>query len=97
MKRMSDNQLEKELTIFSELKEVGSPEFFYTRLTARMKYESQPNSLGISFNPIVAIYVLTLLLFVNLLLLEKETNLINTEMNQNIQALAASYDQTISN
>ena len=97
MKRIADDQLEKDLMIFSDLKEISSPQFFYSRLNARMENESQSNSLGISFNPILVICVLTLLLFVNRLLIQKEMNLINKDMDQNIEALAVSYDQTISN
>lgn len=97
MKHITDDQLEKDLSIFSDLKEVSPPQFFYARLNARIEDKSQYNTLGISFSPILVICALTLLLFANRILLEKEKSLVDTNIDQNIEALAVSYDQTVSN
>ena len=45
MKNMSNEQFEHEMNIISNLKEVGSPNFFYTRLKARMEKEKLSNEL----------------------------------------------------
>jgi hypothetical protein len=37
---LNNEQLEKQLKVLSELKEVGTDDFFYTRLRARMENES---------------------------------------------------------
>ncbi len=97
MKHTTDEQLENELAVFSNLKEVGAPDFFYTRLRAKMEKEWRTNELEFSIRPVLVICALTLFLFINSLLSGNDSNLVNENSNQNIEALAASYDQTISN
>ena len=97
MKKMSNEQFEHEMNIISNLKEVGTPNFFYTRLKARMEKENLSNELANPLNPILVICALTLFLFMNSLLLKNDSNIVNTNSSQEIEAFAASYDQTISN
>ena len=97
MKNMSNEQFEHEMNIISNLKEVGTPNFFYTRLKARMEKENLSNELANPLNPILVICALTLFLFMNSLLLKNDSNIVNTNSSQEIEAFAASYDQTISN
>ena len=97
MKNMSNEQFEHEMKIISNLKEVGAPNFFYTRLKARMDKENLSNELAGPFQPIIVICALTLLLFINSLLLKSDSNIVNTNSSQEMEAFAASYDQTISN
>ena len=97
MKHITDEQLEKNLDVFSTMKEVGASDFFYTRLSARMKKELTSNELGVFIRPLLVICTLTLFLFINSLLIKKDTSIVNTGMNPGIQALAVAYDQTISN
>jgi len=97
MKNMSNEQFEQEMIIISNLKEVGPPNFFYTRLKARMDKENLSNELASPLKPILVICALTLFLFINSLLLKSDSNLVNTNSSQEMEAFAASYDQTISN
>jgi hypothetical protein len=97
MKNMSNEQFEQEMNIISNLKEVGAPNFFYTRLKARMDKENLSNELAGPFQPIIVICALTLLLFINSLLLKSDSNIVNTNSSQEMEAFAAYYNQTISN
>jgi len=97
MKNLTNGQFGHDLNIISNLNEVPAPNFFYTRLKGRMENETSviPNSF--SLNPIIIICALTLFLFINSWLLKTDSNLKNTNLNQNIEALAVAYDQAISN
>jgi hypothetical protein len=95
MKSLSDEQLENELSVFSNMKEVGAPNFFYTRLQTRMEKQSMQSGLLLSFKPVWVICILTFFLLINTLLIKKNINVVHTNTNQNIEVLAASYDQNI--
>ncbi len=97
MKHTTYEQLENDLAVFSNFKEVGAPDFFYTRLNARMQNELKSNELEFSLQPLLVICALVLFLFINSVLLDRDTDLGNTNPNQAMEALAASYDQTVSN
>ena len=97
MKHTADEQLENDLTIISNMKEVGAPDFFYTRLRVRMENEQRSNEVAFSIKPVLVICALSLFLFINSLLIGNSAKLVNTNMNQDIEAFAASYDQTFSN
>lgn len=97
MKHLQEDKLENDLTIFSNMKEVGSPNFFYTRLSARMEDESISRVTGLSINPILGLCVLSMFLFINSLLIEKDTDIVKSNTDKHIEALAAEYDQTITN
>jgi hypothetical protein len=62
-----------------------------------MDKENLSNELAGPFQPIIVICALTLLLFINSLLLKSDSNIVNTNSSQEMEAFAASYDQTISN
>ena len=95
MKNTDDKEFENDLNIISNFKEVGAPIFFYTRLKARMENELVLNEATFFFKVSVAICTLTLFLFINSILLKKDSDLVNSTTNQNLEALAASYDQSI--
>ena len=97
MENLSNEQFEHDMNIISNLKEVGAPNFFYTRLKARMDKENLSNELAGPFQPIIVICALTLLLFINSLLLKSDSNIVNTNSSQEMEAFAAYYNQTISN
>jgi len=97
MKNMSNEQFEHEMNIISNLKEVSAPNFFYTRLKARIEKENLSNEIAYPLNPILVICALTLFLFMNSLLLKNDSNIVNTNSSQEMEAFAASYDQIISN
>lgn len=97
MKHLQEDKLENDLTIFSNMKEVGSPNFFYTRLSARMEDESISRVTGLSINQILGLCALSMFLFINSLLIEKDTDIVKSNTDKHIEALAAEYDQTITN
>lgn len=97
MKNINDQEFEQDLTIISNLKEVSAPDFFYTRLKARMEKETKSEQIGGSLKPIVLICILTLFLFINSLIMERESTVIHSSSNHDIEAFAASYDQIITN
>jgi len=97
MKNNFDLQFDTDLSGFSSIKEVSAPKFFYTRLIARMESEKISSELVIKLNPVWVACTFTLFLIINSLIIAKTTFNSKLESNQDIEALAASYDQTISN
>ena len=97
MKNVNMDPFEDDLKIVSNLKGIGAPNFFYTRLHTRMEKEFSKDELTIPKKPILVICALTLILFINSLLLKYDSNIVSTNENQEIEAFAALYDQTISN
>ena len=94
---MSDEQLMNDLSVFSNIKEVNAPDFFYTRLIAKMEKINKSKEIGSPINPVWIICSLTLLLIANTMLLKTDSNSAITDVDNNIETLASSYDQTISN
>ena len=94
---MPDEQLMNDLSVFSNMKEVSAPDFFYTRLIARMEKFNKANEMESQINPVWIICSLTLLLIANTMLLKTDSNSAITDVDNNIETLASSYDQTISN
>ena len=97
MRNINDEQFEQDLNIVSNLKEVDAPDFFYTRLKARMEKEAKLEQFEGPLKPIAVICILTLFLFINSLIMEKESTVVHSSSNQDIEAFAASYDQIITN
>jgi hypothetical protein len=97
MRNINDEQFEQDLNVVSNLKEVSAPDFFYTRLKARMEKEAKLEQFEGPLKPIAVICILTLFLFINSLIVGKESTVIQSSSNQDIEAFAASYDQIISN
>ena len=97
MKNLSDKQLENDLSIFSNMKEVSAPDFFYTRLIAKMERHNMSNHMESYIKPVWIICSLILLLIANTTLLRTDSNSANIDADYNIESLASSYDQTISN
>ena len=97
MRNINDEQFEQDLNIVSNLKEVSAPDFFYTRLKAKMEKEAKLEQFEGPLKPIAVICILTLFLFINSLIMEKESTVVQSSSNQDIEAFAASYDQIISN
>ena len=97
MKNINNEQFEQDLKIVSNLKDVSAPDFFYTRLKARMEKEAKLEQFEGPLKPIAVICILTLFLFINSLIVGKESTVVQSSSNQDIEAFAASYDQIISN
>ena len=94
---MSDEQLENKISIFSSMREVAPPHFFYTRLKVRMDSNSISAELNFPLKPALIICSLTFFLLINTLFLERSTNEPDAIGDNNIEAFAAAYDQTVSN
>jgi hypothetical protein len=97
MNHISDEQLENELSILSGMKEVAPPNFFYTRLKARMDSNSISTEFNFPIKPAFIICSLTLFLLINTIFLARITNEPDTIGDKHIEAFAAAYDQTVSN
>lgn len=97
MRNINDEQFEQDLNVVSNLKEVSAPDFFYTRLKARMEKEAKLEQFEGPLKPIAVICILTLFLFINSLIMEKGSTVVHSSSNQDIEAFAASYDQIITN
>lgn len=97
MKNISDEQFEQDMNLFLNAKQVDAPNFFYTILNARMDRELKVSELAFPIKPILIICTLTLFILINSLLLKKDMNYLQANPDQNMEALATSYDQTISN
>ncbi len=97
MKNLTDDQLEQDLNLFSNMKEIGVSDFFYTRLKIKMENETRSNYFTAPVSALFVICTLTLFLFINSLLFQNNENIVNIKSSNDIEALATSYDQTISN
>jgi len=98
MAPISDEQLEKELSVFKNIQEVGPSGFFYPRLKAiTQRQNAGENTYGIHLQPIWLVCGLTLLLIINCILLKEDANRSRINADNAIETLALSYDQTITN
>ncbi|MCE2847536.1 MAG: hypothetical protein ACK5GP_09980 [bacterium] len=96
MKNRSTGILEDHLQLLDNIQEVGTDEFFYTRLKARMEARNAGEEWGFVVRPAMAIAALSLLLILNGFLLFQFSS---TEKSQtegySIQRFAADYNQSI--
>jgi hypothetical protein len=97
MKHKIETQLEQDLELFSSMKEIGAPDYFYTRLMVRMENDASAIKNSFILKPVLIISALTIFLLLNSLFLNNDANLNNIDASQNIEAFAAAYDQTITN
>jgi hypothetical protein len=96
MKKDANEILEQHLSVLSNMEEIGPNAFFYTRLKARMEKENASNSWEFPLKPVWVISILIMLLALNGVLVVQELKSSKTNTDKGIQALAASYDQVIS-
>lgn len=96
MKRNAAKLLDEHLPVLQEMVEVGTDDFFYTRLTARLEKESAVSSWNLPVKPVWLVATLFVLLTLNCFTLIKQNTTQQTQVESNtIQGFAASYDQTI--
>lgn len=95
MKHINEGQYEQTLHAISNLKEIGAPDFFYVRLKARMENDINSSKMDFFTKPAILFCALCFFLFLNIMMLIKESDMDHKDKNQNIELLAASYDQTI--
>lgn len=103
MEKNSTPLVDEHLQSMQGIQEVGTDDFFYTRLKAKMlasqsggeKENSQP---GWSFllKPVWVVGTLALLLVVNGFMLSQQFRTKATTSTSSLQRFAESYDQTIS-
>ena len=90
---LNNEQLEKQLQVLTELKEVGTDEFFYTRLRARMEKELESNAWAIRLKPVWVITVLLIMLAFNGWMLANNMQSSETTPNDDaISSLALQYE-----
>lgn len=78
------------------IQEVGTDDFFYTRLKARMEKENSQRGWIFPLKPVWIIGTLALLLAVNGFMLSQQSKTKSTTPTSSLQRFAESYDQTIS-
>lgn len=96
MKRNSTSLVDEHLQSLQEIQEVGTDEFFYTRLRARMEGQ-ESNGWNLPMRPVWVIGTLALLLVLNGFMLQ--SNFKSKKQSENssssIQKFAEAYDQDI--
>jgi hypothetical protein len=96
MNKNSKSLLDDHLHVLDEMQTVGTNEFFYTRLRARLEARKAGEEWGFKLRPSLAIPALTILLVLNGFLLFQSTQ--NKDKQDNaysIQRFAADYNQSI--
>ena len=96
MKKDLHDILDQHLSFIEDMQEVGPDPFFYTRLKARMEKENTNGSWEFPLKPVWVIGVLVMLLAANGILIVQESKSAKGNTEKGIQALAASYDQVVS-
>ena len=96
MKKNVHDILDQHLSFIEGMQEVKPDPFFYTRLKARMEKENTIGSWEFPFKPAWVIGILVALLALNGLLIVQESKSTKGSSENGIQALAASYDQVVS-
>ena len=96
MKNTSTSLLEDHLQLLDNMQEVGTDDFFYTRLTARMEARRAGEEWGFMLRPTMAIAALSLLLVLNgFLLFQFSSTKKSQAEGYSIQRFAADYNQSI--
>ncbi len=96
MKNRSTGILEDHLQLLDNIQEVGTDEFFYTRLKARMEARKSGEEWSFMLRPTMAIAALSLLLVLNgFLLFQFSSNEKSQTEGYSIQRFAADYNQSI--
>jgi hypothetical protein len=96
MNNNSNSLLEEHIHVLDEMQEVGTDEFFYTRVRARMEARKAGEEWGFLVRPTMAISALSLLLVLNGFFLFQYTKSNNKQDSAySIQRFATDYNQSI--
>ncbi len=96
MNEHSNHLLEDHLHLLNNLEEVGTDEFFYTRLRSRIEARKAGEEWGFVVRPAMAIAALSLLLVLNgFLFLQRPTTEKDQSEGYSIQHFAADHDLSI--
>ena len=98
MKKKTTPLLEDYLQSLQGIQAVGTDEFFYTRLKARMERERLPGGWSFPLKPVWVVGTLAFLLAVNGWMLSQQfkTTAAITTTTSGLQTFAESYDQSVS-
>jgi uncharacterized membrane protein len=96
MEKNFTSLVDEHLQSMQGIKEVGTDDFFYTRLKARMKKEKSQQGWSFPLKPVWVVGTLALLLAVNGFMLLQQAKTKSTTSAASLQNFAESYDQTIS-
>lgn len=99
MEKKSTPLVDEHLQSMLDMQEVGTDDFFYTRLKAKMEKERPQQGWSFPLKPVWVISTLVLLLAVNGIMVAlqfKEKKPATTASATSLQGFAESYDQTIS-
>ena len=98
MKKTTTALVDEHLQSMQGMKEVGTDDFFYTRLKARMEKDIPVQGWSFPLKPVWLVSALTVLLAVNGFMLAQQFNPKSsaTGTSSSLQNFAQSYDQTIS-
>ena len=99
MERKYTPLVDEHLQSMLGIKEVGTDDFFYTRLKARMEKESSQPGWSFPLKPVWIVGTLALLLAVNGVMLSQQIKTKqkkSTTVTSSLQNFAESYDQSIS-
>ncbi|HLO83102.1 MAG TPA: hypothetical protein VK166_19200 [Chitinophagaceae bacterium] len=94
MKKKSIPSLDEHMQVLSQMQEVGTDEFFYTRLKGKLQNTSSAQGWVLPVKPAWVLATLLILLLVNGYVLKQEQKEKETAP-YTIQEFAKSYDQTI--
>lgn len=88
--------VDEHLQSLQGLQETGTDDFFYTRLMARMERKESTLVWNFPIKPVWLAGALTVLLFINGLMLVQQNQGKKKTSASSIQDVASSYDQSIS-
>jgi hypothetical protein len=95
MKKRSIPNLDEHMQVLRQMQEVGTDDFFYTRLRGRLQPVSAGRGWVLPFKPAWVLGGLLALLVVNGYVVSQELKEKKTETSYTIQEFARSYDQAI--
>jgi hypothetical protein len=95
MKKRSIPNLDEHMQVLRQMQEVGTDDFFYTRLRGRLQPTGSGPGWVLPFKPAWVLGGLLALLVVNGYVVSQELKEKKTETSYTIQEFAKSYDQTI--
>ena len=98
MKKLDTPLVEEHLQSLQGIKEIGTDDFFYTRLKARMERTLEEEGWNFPLKPVWVIGSMALLLAVNVFMLSQQFKSKNSSSanSATVQGFAEQYDQTIS-
>lgn len=88
--------VDEHLQSLQGMQETGTDDFFYTRLMARMERKENSPAWNFPLKPVWLAGALTILLFINGLMLVQQSQGKKKTSVSSIQDVASSYDQSIS-